>query len=143
MIFQSHDRQIKKLEQIGTSWNKFGVVLVFFRRIMYLRQDKFPKGNLNKIAQICESYTINPLYEESRQMQVTVHDTAKVVAIWLDHADQSDEHLLAKLESVYRMYNTRNYTVAVYYSGSSDLYNQIHDLLHHNRLCLAKQAADQ
>ena len=62
-------------------------------------------------------------------MEMTVKDERKLVEIWLTNAEKSDPVLRAGLQSVYDTYKKKKYLVAVFESGSCDLYEQTRDLL--------------
>ena len=64
---------------------------------------------------------------------IDVHEDSKIVEIWLDHRDQNDLQLSAKLRPLFADYNGKKYTVAVFQSGKEDLYEQTRQLLLHNR----------
>lgn len=64
---------------------------------------------------------------------IDVHEDSKIVEIWLDHSDQNNPRLSARLSPLFADYNSRKYTVAVFLSGKEDLYEQTRPLLLHNR----------
>ena len=64
---------------------------------------------------------------------IGVHADSKIVEIWLDHRDQNDLQLSAKLRPLFADYNGKKYAVAVFQSGKEDLYEQTRQLLLHNR----------
>lgn len=66
-------------------------------------------------------------------LEIRVHDDRRLVEIWMDCAEQSDAGLREKLRPLYQEYGGKKYTVAVFQSGSHDLYEQTHQLLLYNR----------
>ena len=72
-------------------------------------------------------------------MEMTVKDERKLVEIWLTNAEKSDTVLRAGLQGIYDTYKKKKYLVAVFESGSCDLYEQTRDLLLYNRQRLAEQ----
>ena len=66
-------------------------------------------------------------------MEITVHEDQKIVAIWLTNAEKADAALRKRLEPIYEKYHRQNYLVAVYESGSEDLYQSTLALLRYNR----------
>ena len=64
---------------------------------------------------------------------IDVHEDSKIVEIWLDHSDQNNPRLSARLSPLFADYNGKKYTVAVFLSGKEDLYEQTRPLLLHNR----------
>ena len=66
-------------------------------------------------------------------LEINVHDDRKIVEIWLSHSEQADAALREQLRPIYQEYNGKKYTVAVFQSGTEDLYEQTHQLLLYNR----------
>ena len=60
-------------------------------------------------------------------MEINVHDDRKIVEIWLSHSEQADAALREQLRPIYQEYNGKKYTVAVFQSGTEDLYEQVVD----------------
>ena len=75
------------------------------------------------IEYLCDAFLIDS----------AVREDSKIVEIWLDHRDQNDLQLSAKLRPLFADYNGKKYTVAVFQSGKEDLYEQTRPLLLHNR----------
>ena len=67
------------------------------------------------------------------RLEINVHDDRKIVEIWLSHSEQADAALREQLRPIYQEYNGKKYTVAVFQSGTEDLYEQTHQLLLYNR----------
>ena len=74
-------------------------------------------------------------------MDIHVHDDRKIVEIWLSRSEQADARLHEALRPLYRAYGGKKYTVAVFQSGTEDLYEQTHQLLLHNRTLAAEREA--
>lgn len=70
-----------------------------------------------------------------------VDDRSKLVQLWLTQAEASDPALRDSLKPLYQKYKAQNYLVAVFQSGTQDLYQQTHDLLFYNRRHLAEREA--
>lgn len=66
-------------------------------------------------------------------MEITVHDDRKIVEIWLTNAEKADKALRKSLEPLYEKYHRQKYQVAVFESGSGDLYQSTLALLRYNR----------
>ena len=66
-------------------------------------------------------------------MEISVRDAQKVVEVWLTRAERDDPAVKARLTPLYREYRRRNYTVAVFQSGSCDLFECTRDLLRYNK----------
>lgn len=72
-------------------------------------------------------------------MEITVNDGKKLVEVWLTNAEKNDSALRESLPHMYREYKRKGYLVAVFESGSSDLYDSTLSLLLHNREVFAKR----
>ena len=77
------------------------------------------------------------------RLEINVHDDRKIVEIWLNHSEQADAALREQLRPIYQEYNGKKYTVAVFQSGTEDLYEQTHQLLLYNRNRVAELKAKQ
>lgn len=62
-----------------------------------------------------------------------MRDEQKTVDIWLTNAEKNDPAIRRSLEGIYREYQQKKYLVAVFESGSQDLYQNTLDLLRYNR----------
>ena len=62
-----------------------------------------------------------------------MRDEQKTVDIWLTNAEKNDPEIRRSLEEIYREYQQKKYLVAVFESGSQDLYQNTLDLLRYNR----------
>ena len=72
-------------------------------------------------------------------MELTVKDESRLVEIWLTNAEKADPVLRAGLQRIYDTFKRKKYLVAVFESGSGDLYEQTRDLLLDNRRRMAEQ----
>lgn len=75
-------------------------------------------------------------------MQTRIHETAQIVEVMLTHAEQADETVQQQLEALYAQYRGTKYTVAVFLSGSHDLYADTRELLLFNRRRAAERAVE-
>ena len=66
-------------------------------------------------------------------MEIHLDQGMKIAEIWLTNADQNNTQLQEHLKSIYKDYQKQGYLVAVFRSGSQDLYRQTSDLLLYNR----------
>ena len=71
-------------------------------------------------------------------MEIHLDQGMKIAEIWLTNTDQNNTQLQEHLKSIYKDYQTQGYLVAVFRSGSQDLYRQTSDLLLYNRKRLAQ-----
>ena len=76
-------------------------------------------------------------------MEIHACDENKLIDIWLTNAEKDSSRLIDSLKPLYQTYRNLNYTVAVFKSGSQDLYRQTSDLLCHNRKRLAELEVQQ
>ena len=73
-------------------------------------------------------------------MEMNVRDDMKLVDIWLTNAEKNDQQLRSSLQSIYDKYKEKKYTVAVFESGSEDLYENTLALLRYNKKRSAEKA---
>lgn len=71
-------------------------------------------------------------------MEISVRDAQKIVEVWLTNAEKNDPAVAARLTPLYRAYQKKKYTVAVFQSGGSDLLGCTRDLLRYNRKRIAE-----
>lgn len=71
-------------------------------------------------------------------MRIQVNDEKRLAIIWLTNNDQADPEQQQKLQSLYREYSAKKYTVAMFQSGQEDLAALTSHLLCHNRVYAAK-----
>ena len=74
-------------------------------------------------------------------MEISVRDAQKIVEVWLTNAEKNDPAVAARLTPLYRAYQKKKYTVAVFQSGGSDLLGCTRDLLRYNRKRVAELEA--
>lgn len=66
-------------------------------------------------------------------MEINIRNDKKQVDIWLTNAEKNDPEIRKSLQDIYKEYQKKNYLVAVFESGSQDLYQNTLDLLRYNR----------
>ena len=71
-------------------------------------------------------------------MEISVRDAQKIVEVWLTKAEKNDPAVAARLTPLYRAYQEKKYTVAVFQSGGADLLGCTRDLLRYNRKRIAE-----
>lgn len=76
-------------------------------------------------------------------MEMDVRDDKKIVEIWLTNAEKNAPGLREQLKDVYAEYKAKKYMVAVFESGSADLYQSTRDLLLYNRRRSAEKAVQR
>lgn len=76
-------------------------------------------------------------------MEMDVRDDKKIVEIWFTNAEKNDPVLREQLKDVYAEYKAKKYMVAVFESGSADLYQSTRDLLLYNRRRSAEKAVQR
>ena len=73
-------------------------------------------------------------------MNVKIHEPTQIVEVMLSHTEQADEAVKKQLNEVYARYKGTKYTVAVFFSGKRDLYEETRSLLLFNRRRAAEKA---
>lgn len=73
-------------------------------------------------------------------MEMNVKDDRKLVEIWLTNAEKIDPVLREGLQEIYAKYKVKKYMVAVFESGTGDLYENTLALLRFNRRRSAEKA---
>lgn len=76
-------------------------------------------------------------------MELKVHDNTKIVEVWMTNAEKNDPTVQARLKELYAKYKEKKYTVAVFQSGSGDLYQSTRDLLVCNKRKCVELAAQR
>lgn len=66
-------------------------------------------------------------------MEINVRDAERLVDIWLTNAEKNDPEIRAELKDIYGKYKKQKYLVAVFASGSQDLYQSTLALLSYNK----------
>jgi F0F1-type ATP synthase delta subunit len=70
---------------------------------------------------------------------MNVKDDVQIVEIWLSNAEKNDKQIRDSLQVVFDKYRKKKYMVAVFESGSKDLYQGTLDLLAYNRKLSAQK----
>ena len=70
-------------------------------------------------------------------------DDQKLVEIWLTNAEKVEPSLRESLKEIYVKYKAKKYLVAVFESGTGDLYQNTQDLLLFNRRRSAERVVQQ
>ena len=76
-------------------------------------------------------------------MEICVNDNRKTVEVWLSNEEKSDSAVQQHLKPLYTEYAEKKYTVAVFMSGSQDLYSLTSGLLCYNRKRIAELEVKQ
>ncbi|MCD7801411.1 MAG: hypothetical protein LUH09_00620 [Clostridiales bacterium] len=71
-------------------------------------------------------------------MEINVRDDKKLVNVWLTNGEKNDPQIQAQLRELYAKYKEKKYLVAVYQSGSRDLYESTLALLAYNKKRVAE-----
>ena len=66
-------------------------------------------------------------------MKLSIDEKEKLFCIYLNHADQQNPFLQARLKALYQEYKQKKYCVAVLRSGQESLEGLTRDLLLYNR----------
>lgn len=73
-------------------------------------------------------------------MEIERNEEKKIISVWLTRAESRDEDLQRRLKSMYPKWKKEKYLVAVYHSGTEDLYRSTLDLLAYNKKRCAELA---
>lgn len=76
-------------------------------------------------------------------MEMNVKDDQKLIEIWLTNAEKIDPVLREGLKEIYAEYKAKKYMVAVFESGTGDLYENTLALLRFNRRRSAEREVQQ
>ena len=71
-------------------------------------------------------------------MEINVHHDKKTVDIWLTRAESADGALREYLKPIYKKYADMEYFVAVFESGTEDLFESTAALLQYNLVIKAR-----
>ena len=71
-------------------------------------------------------------------MEINVRDDKQMVDIWLTNAEKNDAEIRESLKATYDKYKQKKYLVAVFESGSGDLFLSTLELLKWNKRRLAE-----
>lgn len=72
-------------------------------------------------------------------MQVDIHDNARQVCIWLTKAESADPAADERIRPLIQKYHDQKYLVAVYRSGTEDLFENTLAFLKYNRKAQAQR----
>ena len=76
-------------------------------------------------------------------MEISINDERRTVEVWLSNEEKSNSAVRQRLKALYTEYAEKKYTVAVFMSGSQDLYSLTSDLLCYNRKRIAELEVEQ
>ena len=76
-------------------------------------------------------------------MEISINDERRTVEVWLSNEEKNDPTVQQRLKPLYTEYAGKKYTVAVFMSGSQDLYSLTSGLLCYNRKRIAEFEAEQ
>ena len=76
-------------------------------------------------------------------MEISINDERRTVEVWLSSEEKNDSAVQQRLKPLYTEYAGKKYTVAVFMSGSQDLYSLTSDLLCYNRKHIAELEVEQ
>ena len=76
-------------------------------------------------------------------MEICINDERRAVEVWLSNEEKSNHTVRQRLKPLYAEYAGKKYTVAVFMSGSQDLYSLTSDLLCYNRKRIAELEVEQ
>ena len=73
-------------------------------------------------------------------MEIERDEKKKLISVWLTKAESQDQELRDKLKSMYPKWKQEKYLVAVYHSGTEDLFESTLALLAYNKKRCAELA---
>ena len=76
-------------------------------------------------------------------MELSINDERRTVEVWLSNEEKNDPAVQQRLKPLYTKYAGKKYTVAVFMSGSQDLYSLTSSLLCYNRKRIAELEVEQ
>lgn len=76
-------------------------------------------------------------------MEICINDERRTVEVWLSNEEKSDPAVQRRLKPLYAEYGEKKYTIAVFMSGSQDLYSLTSGLLCYNRKRIAELEVEQ
>ena len=76
-------------------------------------------------------------------MKINVRDDIKVVEVWLTQEEKQDAVLRDQLKPLYQEYKAKKYRVAVFESGSRDLWEETSALLCYTRKRIAQREVER
>lgn len=75
-------------------------------------------------------------------MTLEVCEKNRIAYYWLSREEKDDADIQNKLEDEYREWKSKRYKVCTFVSGSGNLVDLTKELLIHNKLIIAKKAAE-
>ena len=66
-------------------------------------------------------------------MEMHINHENKLVDIWLTNADRSNKAIQAELKNIFLEFSNRKYMIAVFESGSNDMFASTLELLKYNK----------
>lgn len=76
-------------------------------------------------------------------MEISINDERRTVEVWLSSEEKNDSAVQQRLKPLYTEYAGKKYTVAVFMSGSQDLYSLTSGLLCYNRKRISELEVEQ
>ena len=76
-------------------------------------------------------------------MELSINDEHRTVEVWLSNEEKTDPAVRQRPKPLYAEYAGKKYTVAVFMSGSQDLYSLTSSLLCYNRKRIAELEVEQ
>ena len=76
-------------------------------------------------------------------MEIERNEEKKIISVWLTKAESRDEYLQRRLKSMYPKWKKEKYLVAVYHSGTEDLFESTLALLAYNKKRCAELAVQR
>ena len=76
-------------------------------------------------------------------MEISINDERRTVEVWLSNEEKNDPAVQQYLKPLYTEYAGKKYTVAVFMSGSQDLYSLTSGLLCYNRKRISELEVEQ
>ena len=76
-------------------------------------------------------------------MEIERDEEKKIISIWLTKQESRDHALRDRLKPLYAQWKAQKYLVAVYHSGTEDLYRSTLDLLVYNKKRCAELAVQR
>lgn len=76
-------------------------------------------------------------------LEINVRDDIKVVEVWLTQEEKQDATLRKQLKPLYREYKGKNYLVAVFESGTRNLWTETGALLCYNKKRIARMEMER
>ena len=66
-------------------------------------------------------------------MRIQINKEIKCVSVWLTNEESQNAEIQERLNNIYAEYKNTKYKVAVFYSGSENLYDLTEGLIKHNK----------